>query len=207
MELNIEKIIKELSQERKVFHSEADFQFSLAWKIKEIYPEAKIGLEYRSDLIPNIHLDILVDLNGKIIPIELKYVTKGCKVVCNNEVYSLSQHAAQPIRRYDFIKDIERVETCKSNLKGFTEGYSIMITNDSAYYKEQISSKETICNDFRINEGVTATGTLSWKNEPSIGTIKGREKSIILSNKYNFNWNEYCTVEEMEFKLLIVKVV
>ena len=43
--LNIEEILESLSNERPVFHSERDFQFSLGIKIKEKYPEMEIRLE------------------------------------------------------------------------------------------------------------------------------------------------------------------
>lgn len=38
-----------LSLWRPIFHSEADFQFSLAWIIKEIYPNCEIRLEFVPD--------------------------------------------------------------------------------------------------------------------------------------------------------------
>lgn len=39
--------LSQLRNQRKIFHSEADFQFALAWGIQKYYPEAKIRLEYR----------------------------------------------------------------------------------------------------------------------------------------------------------------
>ena len=40
--LDIYEIIRQLSIWRPIFHSEADFQFSLAWLIKKKYPECEI---------------------------------------------------------------------------------------------------------------------------------------------------------------------
>ena len=76
--LDIYEIIRQLSIWRPIFHSEADFQFSLAWLIKKKYPECEIRLEFVPSFNPNLHLDILVILDGKWIPIELKYTTKKC---------------------------------------------------------------------------------------------------------------------------------
>ena len=45
MKLNIIELMSELSEKRKVFHSEDDFKFSLAWLIKEKIPEVEIFLE------------------------------------------------------------------------------------------------------------------------------------------------------------------
>ena len=83
--LDIHEIIRQLSIWRPIFHSEADFQFSLAWMIKEQYPNCEIRLEFVPEFNPNLHLDILVILDGKWIPIELKYTTKKCiKTGCMN---------------------------------------------------------------------------------------------------------------------------
>ena len=39
--------IESLFPDFPIFCSEADFQFSLAWRIKELYPEVDVKLEYR----------------------------------------------------------------------------------------------------------------------------------------------------------------
>jgi hypothetical protein len=43
--LDIKDIMGRLALERQLFHSEADFQHALAWKIHELRPLAKIRLE------------------------------------------------------------------------------------------------------------------------------------------------------------------
>lgn len=42
---DIHTVIKSLSQKRRIFHLESDFQFALAWEIKSLYPECDIRLE------------------------------------------------------------------------------------------------------------------------------------------------------------------
>ena len=49
--LDINEILNLLSKWRPIFHSEADFQFSLAWMIKEQYPNCDIRLEFVPELI------------------------------------------------------------------------------------------------------------------------------------------------------------
>ena len=44
IKLDIHEILHQLSRCRPIFHSEADFQFSLAWIIKEQYPNCDIRL-------------------------------------------------------------------------------------------------------------------------------------------------------------------
>jgi hypothetical protein len=41
----INSFIKSLSKNRKIFVSEADFQFALAWEIKQNMPQAEVRLE------------------------------------------------------------------------------------------------------------------------------------------------------------------
>lgn len=43
--INMNKVLSTLSVKRPIFHSEADFQHSLAWEIREHYPESEIRLE------------------------------------------------------------------------------------------------------------------------------------------------------------------
>ncbi|MDH6604256.1 hypothetical protein OKW23_001415 [Bacilli bacterium PM5-9] len=207
MIIDINKTINLLANERKIFHSEADFQFSFAWKIKEVYPKANIRLEYINNDIKNMHIDVLIELNNYIIPIELKYVTKFFVGQDKGEKFILKDHGAQDLRRYDFIRDIERIEYCKKKLMNFKEGYAIMVTNDKSYYQEYTRDKITNCHDFRIHDGKTIEKKLIWRNNPSIGTIKGRERDIKLSKDYNLKWSRFSLLKEEEFKVLVVKVV
>ena len=42
--LNIHLVMQELAKHRPVFHSEADFQFALAWQIRASMPETEVRL-------------------------------------------------------------------------------------------------------------------------------------------------------------------
>ncbi len=84
-DFNIEDVMTELSDHRDIFTSEADFQFALAWEIKQLYPEYTIRLEETLDIGDDEHHFIHVDItihneDDKIIPIELKYCTKSAPV-------------------------------------------------------------------------------------------------------------------------------
>ena len=108
-EFDIDLVLKELSGERKLFHSEADFQFALAWKIQQKYTDAKVRLEYCMNLNKQaMHIDMVVFLGEKIIPIELKYKTIRCdEINIDGETYILKNHGAQDMGRYDFVKDCQ----------------------------------------------------------------------------------------------------
>lgn len=99
-----------LAVDRPVFHSEADFQHALAWRIHQENPTARIRLETRPQR--GIRLDLLVDLSGERTAIELKYFIRRFTAVVHDEPYDLPNQGAHDISCYDFVKDIVRVETC-----------------------------------------------------------------------------------------------
>ena len=94
----LSKIVKSLAAERPQFCSEADFQFALAWKIQENFPDAEIRLECPANLPDksNAHIDIVVNLGGELFPIELKW--------------KLERHKADPDNRGMMLGDIDRLE-------------------------------------------------------------------------------------------------
>ena len=154
---DIHEIIRQLSIWRPIFHSEADFQFSLAWIIKEIYPDCEIRLEFVPDFNTNLHLDILVILDGKWIPIELKYTTKKCIKTINDEVYVLKEQGAKDQVCYNYLKDIMRIEEFRDKTSKFIEGYTIKITSEMSYLKPPTKVNCTYA-EFSIEEGSIKTG-------------------------------------------------
>lgn len=46
-------VIELLRQKRPIFHSEADFQFALAWEIQRLYTSTVVRLEYSPAGEPN----------------------------------------------------------------------------------------------------------------------------------------------------------
>jgi len=122
----VSKIVQECFNERGIFHSEADFQHSLAWKIHERFDKKfKIRLEF---VFGSKHVDIvLIDNSNNKIGIELKYKTKDISEEINGEQYSLKPHGAQDLGRYDVIKDIERLEELIKEDK-IKSGFVIFLT-------------------------------------------------------------------------------
>lgn len=122
---DIEKIMEELGKQRQAFFSEADFQFALACIIKEQYSDAKVRFEYVPDFNQKMHIDILVILDKKWIPIELKYKTKKCTLKIDGDKYVLKEHSAKDQNCYRYLKDIQRIEDIKQKEKCFQKGFAI----------------------------------------------------------------------------------
>lgn len=160
-----------LRDQRKTFHSEADFQFALAWEIQKCYPEAKIRPEYcLAEIEPSIYIDILVIMDGLWYPIELKYKTlKGIKEY-NGEIFKLKNHGAQDLGRYDYLSNIMRIERLSKTITVFGKGYAILLTNDPAYWFDT-PRRDTVYYEFRLNDGAVKTGEMKWSDH--VGVTKG----------------------------------
>ena len=101
--MDINRPLLELKKKRQIFHSEADFQFALAWEIQRCYPDAKVRLEYcPAEIDPSMHIDILVIMDELWYPIELKYKSLKCTKLVEDEIYKLKNHGAQDLGRYDY---------------------------------------------------------------------------------------------------------
>ena len=71
-----------------MFHSEADFQFALAWRIKEATSH-DIRLEFKPFPEERMYLDLWVPAIG--VAVELKYLTRKLEVERDGEPVRASQ--------------------------------------------------------------------------------------------------------------------
>ena len=178
--LDIHNLMADLSQHRPVFHSEADFQFALAWQIHEVMSDCKIRLEWPYRVSQgNWYLDIW--LQTMEIAIELKYRTKEIEGEQEGEYFLLRNHSGYPQGRYDFLKDIQRLERVVGDRKA-KSGFAVLLTNVPNLWKPAREWKTTKDANFRIHEDQRVTGELTWKD---------REKPIRLKNSYHLQWQDY----------------
>lgn len=206
--ISVEKNLTALASQRPVFHSEADFQHAFAWEVHRQLSNASIRLEFPLQLnSKSIHLDIWATQDDKGLAIELKYKTRALSVRMNNEQFALTNQSAQDSGRYDFIKDIQRLEQITASQTN-TVGYAILLTNDSAYWTRSRDSRPVDA-DFRIEEGRTLQGELQWGAGASEGTKRSREKALALRGKYAITWIDYSqpsTESYGKFRYTVVKV-
>jgi hypothetical protein len=206
--IEITNILEELSKDRPVFHSEADFQHALAWKIHEKYPDLNVRLERRVTLCRKaMYFDIFTYKDNKIIAVEVKYKTKALNYNVGEEEFTLENQQAQDQGRYDFVKDISRLEKLQEKYRDST-GFAIFLTNDKSYWERPKRNGNAKDKSFRIHEGEILKGTLRWTTGTSEGTIKGREEPIKLRGKYTLNWRDYLDLKTKNglFKYLLIKV-
>ena len=187
--LDIHMVMAELAKTRPIFHSEADFQHALAWQIHEMMRDIQIRLEFNLNPLgqEGVYLDIWLPCHK--LAVELKYKTKPLLALHNSEeVFHLKEQGAQNHGRYDFLKDVERVESAE-------RGFAIILTNEPSYWKEDSVRDGSNHYDFRIHEGRRLSGELKWKNpEDKAAKTGGRQDPITLSGSYNLEWKDYSEV-------------
>jgi len=209
--MDLESVLKKLAEKRPVFHSEADFQFALAWEIKSMYPEATLRLEYpfSYELVSGNkkgYIDILVGYQECTYPIELKYKTVGAKITDGaGDFYRLANQAAQNLGCYDFLKDIARLE-CMARDDNRVTGFTVWLTNDSTYWERPEQAREDAASaPFRVYNGLLKTGHMEWQGERK---RTDRKAPIVLKGEYPISWHTYSDSQQKNgcFKYAINQV-
>jgi hypothetical protein len=129
-------------------------------------------------------------------------------VLVENEQYALRSQTAQDLGRYDFIKDIGRVENIVTDRAPRASGYVILLTNDPSYWT-QSRNDNTADVRFRLHEGNTLHGGLGWGAGASAGTTRGREELLQIGGSYALQWEDYSRVgggSYGELRYLVVEV-
>lgn len=178
MTLDVPGLMENLSEERPIFHSEADFQHALAWQLHKEMPNDEIRLEYKPFQDERMYLDIWIRSQAVGVAIELKYLTKDLKLEWDDESFALRDQGAQDLGRYDFLKDVQRLEHVMYGLRPAKVGYAVLVTNAPPYWKPPL--RTTIDAAFRLHEGRKITGEMAWPTQASEGTTTDRGKPIRL---------------------------
>jgi hypothetical protein len=142
------------------------------------------------------------------VAFELKYKTRELKIKAHNEQFSLKSQSAQDLGRYDFFRDLERIEHLVKNNQGWT-GFAIFLTNDSSYWKPP-GRPNISYRDFSMQEGRSVTGKLTWGATAGAGTTKGREQDIWLKHTYKLIWRNYSDFPKpgySKFRYLALEVM
>ncbi|MCL2094575.1 hypothetical protein FWH13_00420 [Candidatus Saccharibacteria bacterium] len=217
-DLNVYTALYELSTERPVFGSEADFQFALAWKIKELYPKAEIRLEecwieeyYDDDGSgdgKNRYIDLVVELDGEIIPIELKYKTAKFRGEVNGRFYNLKPQGARDIGGYLFAEDIRQVESYIGQSSGkINRGYAVLLTSEKGYW--ELDGKGRLYEDFALPDRKLLEKRLKWhlpQTENKAMHWTDKYPPITLDGKYLIDWQLWDNSPAGDFRFIVMEV-
>lgn len=218
------EIINGFARDNKIFSKEAQFQFDLAWEIRNQFPNYEVVLEYLFKE-KKWYIDIVAfsAQEKKCVPIELKYKTTDKNIVykIGDESYYTFNQGACDNGSYDYIKDISRIENLGNSLeyKGqkydIEGGYAIILTNDWHYYeslpekRKNEKYKQFYWKNFSLAQD-SISGDICWIDpyspndeieDPGKHTTIDRSEKIHLSQSYRLkeNWANY-EIKEYEYE-------
>ena len=200
----LSEIIKEFGKKQKIFQSEAQFQFDLAWKLREKF-DCEVKLEELTAVlnekenskskskVKKIYTDIVLEKGDYRVAIELKYKTASL------EKENLLNHGAVDLGRYDFLWDVNRIEfllgkdkfikdgeAMEGKRKQVNKGFAILLTNEKKYWNEcpdnPSTNNSTIDNDFKLGDKKLVDANLDWKKE------NGKYPNCIVGKKKKPTW-------------------
>lgn len=202
--LDISSVLADLAAKRPVFHSEADFQFAFAWQIRAAH-DVEVRLETHPR--PLVNLDLQLNWpHGRHTAIELKYKTRFWAGDVAGEHFALKDQGANDIGGYDFLKDVERVESFVDAAPGW-DGLAVMITNLATYWNPATLGRATNADAFRLHEGRAVAGELNWRKLG--GTQAQRPNPIRLRDAYMLRWTDYSRIDSSAagtFRSLVIPV-
>ncbi|GFN33969.1 hypothetical protein [Paenibacillus xylaniclasticus] len=140
------------------------------------------------------------------IAIEVRYKTALLNTIYKGTTIKLKDQLARDIARYDYMKDVEKIEKLVASRPG-TRGYVVLITNDCNYWQPPKRDR-SVDEDFRIHHGRQLHGQLVWRNA-SDGTTWNREELIDITGTYDLKWQPYLTLGSGKneiFQMLILEV-
>ncbi len=186
--LNIHAVMTELAKTRPIFHSEADFQHALAWRIQKLMPNCEIRLEVSPSPFPRMSLDIWLPTEETVM--ELKYFGQNLNIEWASERFVLPNRAAVNVSRYGFVKDIQRLERVVARWKPANSGLAVLLTNTPRFWKHTRGSH--LDADFHVYEGrkITNERELIWLN--TAGQL--RESPIKSQDSYSMRWRDYSEI-------------
>lgn len=179
----------ELSRQRPFFHSEADFQHAFAWTVHTKLTDCQVRLEFRPDPSERVYLDMWIE--DIRLAIEFKYRTRDADLPHKGERFYLRQHNACDFGRYDFLKDIERLERLQR--KGYADsGLAVFLTNEHRYWERNPPQRrKTRDLDFHIYHERCILGKMEWSGKNGAGKVGIRENPINLKGTYDLEWHDY----------------
>jgi len=189
---------------RPIFRSQTDLRDAVAGVLVERGWNVAINREVGRGL----KVDIWAERAGSAnMAIEVRYKTSRLSCTVNGETFDLKEQAAEDRARYDYWRDVEKLEQVVSILPG-TRGYAVMITNDHRYWDEPTRS-QNVSEDFMIFDGRIVSGTLKWSENAGKGTVDGREEPIHLRGAYTLRWRDYSipsTDKNGKFRALVLNI-
>lgn len=201
---------------KQIFFNEKDLQVHLAIYLSNLGKYDHVHVEYfiPIDALPvspwdykkGPFVDIVVEKDGLFVPVELKYATDPIDmpitrfgVLLSNSDPIVKHHGAQDNTRYDFWKDVKRIEVLKhaATFKGHVVGgIAFFLTNDLAF--QNVPDATAGYRDFS-----TALGSHGPKMEWHAPVKEPpHRKNFTLTREYFLEWTPITLANELFVYLL-----
>ena len=223
-------LLSYVKQIDRVIFNERDLQLYLSDKLKSSGHYDDIHLEYHLPKGVNAKfdegyadweterpsIDIVLEIGSRFIAIELKnklksFSTNLSRFGESTNVQILKNQAAQNLGRYQFWKDVKRIELLKQSYKNVLGGVALFLTNDGNYLN---TTSGADYEDFSMEEGCKKGGEnskpLDWgspikkdKNGKEFIDKSGnpirKSPAIVLDETYSPSWAEVFAIDEEKF--------
>lgn len=188
-----------LNGNSELLFNERDFQMHLATYLRDTKKYEDVDVEY---YVPyeelenyiwknELRIDIVVRKGQEYLPIELKYKTKSVKQKISRfgkeleKCEVMKNQGAQDLGKYNFWKDVRRVELVCKRFKNIKNGLAVFLTNDNAYLKA--GRNDSNCIKLSMSEGEHDRDKFWLKPESSCAK---ENKNFSVEKDYSINWQK-----------------
>ncbi len=155
-----------LDTNKELLFNERDLQMHLATFLRQTGHYDDVDVEYYVPLSElkgyiwnnELRMDVLVRKGKEFLPIELKYKTKTVRKKLlrfgesvAEEVEVMKNQGAQDLGKYDFWKDVRRIEIVRNRFSSIKNGLAVFVTNDPMYVQRGREKSNHI--KFSMDEG------------------------------------------------------
>ena len=246
----LERVFENLAKKGRLYQSENELVFNVAYELmknKELSLNvSEVRFEYvltdfkdKTTTFPleeifdgkSLYFDMVINHNGKLIPIEFKYLRSEL------DYYDYHIRPSSASDAFNYVKDIRKIELFKKvRGKEFAKGYAIILSNFENIFNpssKHLNSRANCYDKFQLTQGhVLSNDRIYLKREAEEyfnvhGTHQGlvmrpasdASKYVKLLGNYRINWNEYQHNNEVEdkdskrkkdamvFKYMVVEIV
>lgn len=198
-----------------VFYNERDLQINLAiwlkrncWNVDVEYFVPRQAFDISQPLLPDkyvwdndMKLDIVVKVEEEFYIIELKYKTKIITSQIDRfgefpvmdfqrqnslNVQIVKNQGAQNFARYDFWKDVRRIELSQARFKNVNGGLAIFVTNDTSYLRAPNANAK--CVKFSMEDNKSHSIDKHWN-----GTTVQNRPDFDVNSIYTTDWKHMGT--------------
>lgn len=183
---------------QELLFNERDLQMHLATFLRQTGHYDDVDVEYYVPLSElkgyiwnnELRMDVLVRKGKEYLPIELKYKTRAVRKrllrfgeSVAEEVEVMKNQGAQDIGKYDFWKDVRRIEIVRNRFGNIKNGLAVFVTNDPMYVQRGRENSNHI--RLSMDEGIHGKEK-HWLNKDSVCCKSNPDFEV--EKAYSIHW-------------------